>query len=43
MKITQMGIVFKCLKKLNKVKITAYSKTLQYGNNQKDKSNSEMK
>jgi hypothetical protein len=25
----QMGIVFKCLKKLNKVKITAYSKTLQ--------------
>jgi hypothetical protein len=29
MKIAQMGIVFKYLKKLNKVKITVYSKTLQ--------------
>jgi hypothetical protein len=29
MKIAQISIVFKCLKKLNKVKITAYSKTLQ--------------
>jgi hypothetical protein len=29
MKMAQIGIVFKCLKKLNKVKITAYSKTLQ--------------
>jgi hypothetical protein len=29
MKMAQIGIVFKCLRKLNKVKITAYSKTLQ--------------
>jgi hypothetical protein len=27
--MAQKGIVFKCLKKLNKVQIPAYSKTLQ--------------